>query len=275
MKVYISADIEGIWGVVSTKQTGGENEDYSRARKLMTAEVNMVCTELFKNGATEIVVNDAHGSMDNILINDLHPDVSLISGSPKDLDMMEGIDSTFDCALLIGYHPRAGTSQGIFDHTYSGRIVLKLKVNDQLIGESGLSAIIAGHFDVPVVLVAGDDKVTENVKTEIGDIETVTVKYALSRYCARNVPFNVLQERYSEAVGRAVANLKKYPIKKPDRPLTVTLQFARAIMADVAVSLPEVKKTDSSTVEFSAADPVQMSRLFRSVITLAASALDS
>ncbi len=99
MKINISADIEGIWGVVSKKQLGGESSDYQRARKLMTKEVNLLCKFLWENGATEILVNDFHGPMDNILIEELDPKTGMISGYPKTHGMMEGLDENFDGAL--------------------------------------------------------------------------------------------------------------------------------------------------------------------------------
>lgn len=273
MKVYISADIEGIWGVVSRKQIIGESGDYQRARRLMTQEVNMACEELFNNGVKEILVNDSHGPMDNIIIEELHPDVSLISGYPKDLSMMEGIDETFDCAMLIGYHPKSGTEQGIFDHTYSGRVVAKLMINDEELGESGLNALVAGHFDVPVVLVAGDDKVAQDVKKEIGDIETVVVKDTISRYCAKNTPYNKLKDSYKEAVKKAINNIEKYPVKKYTKPLTLTLEFYQAVMVEKANSLPQVRKIGPKTVECDAKDPVELYKVFRALITLASGVL--
>ncbi len=273
MKVYISADIEGLWGLVSPKQTGGDGDDYRRARQIMTREINLVSELLFSHGVKEIVVNDAHGSMDNIIIEDLNPDVSLISGYPKDLSMMAGIDDTFDCVMFIGYHPRAGTSAGIFDHTYAGRIVLKLMINGEEVGESGMNAIIAGHFNVPVVLVAGDDKLALNVKEEIGNIETVIVKETITRYCARHVSGNRLKEVYEKAVVKALANVNKYPVKMTEQPLTARLQLAQAVMVDISLSLPGVKRIDARTVEFVTDDAVAFSRLFRSLVSLSASVL--
>ena len=272
MKIFISADIEGLWGVVSRKQLGGENDDYARARKLMTQEVNIVCDALFNHGAKEIVVNDSHGPMDNLLIELLHPDVSLISGYPKDLSMMEGIDESFDCAIMIGYHPKAGTHAGIFDHTYAGGIIASLKINGVEMGECGLNALVAGHFNVPVVLVAGDDKVTRDVKYEIGDVETVAVKQAISRYCAKNLPYNQLKDAYRQAVQKALSNVRNYPVRQFEEPLILTISLWQTVMVDKAVSIPGVNRLDDTTVEYKATDPVDLYRVFRAVVTLADSA---
>ena len=271
MKVFLSADLEGIWGVVSRKQTDSDKPDYGRARKLMTAEINLVCEELFKHGVTEVIVNDSHDSMDNLLIEELHPDVNLISGYPKDLSMMEGVESGVDCAMLIGYHPKAGTSAGIFDHTYAGQVVNSLTVNGETIGETGLNALVAGHFGVPVVLVAGDRQVTQDALQEIGPIETVAVKTALSRYCARHLSRNQLKAAYADAVAKALNDIPRAPVKRHEGSLTLTLELAQAVMADKAVSIPGVTRQDPLTVTFEAADAVTLYKVFRAMVTLAGS----
>ena len=157
MKIFVSCDIEGVSGVVNALlHTSVEGKDYGRARELMTGEASAVVEGAVKAGATEVVVNDSHGPMTNLLIEKLHPAATLITGAPKHLSMMEGIDSTFDAAVFVGYHSRMGTP-GVLSHTISGGSVANVWVNDVLLGETGINAGIAGHFGVPVVLVAGDD----------------------------------------------------------------------------------------------------------------------
>ncbi|RQD69428.1 MAG: peptidase M55 [Tindallia sp. MSAO_Bac2] len=273
MKVYVSADLEGIWGVVSRKQLGGENPDYSRARRLMTEEVNLVCRELFKNGATEVLVNDAHGPMDNLMIEELHPDANLISGYPKDLSMMEGVADGVDCAMLIGYHPKVGTTKGLFEHTYASNVVSQLTINGEILGETGLNALVAGHYNIPVVLVAGDWQVTQDAKIEIGNIETVGVKKAVSRYCARHISQNQLQEAYAVAITKALKNIKQAPVKKPALPITLNIKLAQVIMAEQAAVFPGAKLLDEFTIEYEARDVVEMYKAFRAIVTLAAKEL--
>ena len=99
IKIYISADMEGIGGVVHGDFTSIHGKEYQRARKWMTQEVNAAIEGALAAGATEILVNDSHGSMRNILIEDLNPAAKLITGSPKPLSMMEGIDNTFDAVI--------------------------------------------------------------------------------------------------------------------------------------------------------------------------------
>ncbi|NBG87128.1 M55 family metallopeptidase [Isachenkonia alkalipeptolytica] len=273
MKIYISADIEGIWGVVSKKQLGGESSDYQRTRKLMTEEVNLLCTYLWENGAREILVNDSHGPMDNILIEDLDPKVGLISGYPKAHSMMEGLDDSFDGAILIGYHPKAGTKKGIFDHTYSGRVVATIKIDHQEMGEVGLNARLAGHYGVPVILVSGDERVCQDVKEEIGEIETVAVKTALSRYCAKNLPYETVKENYKISVKKAMASIgfiKPLPVATGP---VIEIEFQQSVMAELVENIPGIIKIDERTVNYQARDVSDMYRVMRCAITLASTVL--
>ncbi len=273
MKIYISADIEGIWGVVSKKQLGGESSDYQRARKLMTKEVNLLCKCLWENGATEILVNDSHGPMDNILIEELDPRAGLISGYPKTHSMMEGLDESFAGAVLIGYHPKMGTEKGMFDHTYSGRVVGSIKIDQNEVGEVGLNARLAGHYGVPVILVSGDRKVCEDVKEEIGEIETVSVKTALSRYCANNLPYDNLIKNYKTSVKKAMESIgSAEPLPKLENP-TITIDFQQSIMAEIVENIPGVVKTGEQTVSYEGADISDLYRVMRSAITLASTIL--
>ncbi|MCC5908857.1 MAG: M55 family metallopeptidase [Clostridiaceae bacterium] len=273
MKIYISADIEGIWGVVSRSQTMSDGKDYFRARKLMTQEVNWVIEEALKAGATKVVVNDSHGPMDNILIEELNPKAELISGSPKPLSMMEGIDETFDGVLLVGYHPRAGTSPGIFDHTYYGKVISNVWINGKPMGESGINAGVAGYFNVPVIFVSGDDQVTVQVKEEIGEIETVAVKETISRYAARNLSREEVRAKYAESLERAFKNIDKYPSIKYKEIITIDIEFNQAIMADVCMQVPGVLRKDPKTVTVISKDYIEAHKLFRALINLAAAVL--
>lgn len=273
MKIFISADIEGIWGVVTRNQTTSDAKDYFRARKLMTQEVNWAIEEAFKAGAAKVVVNDSHGPMDNILIEELNPKAELISGTPKPLSMMEGIDETFDGVLLIGYHPRAGTRAGIFDHTYNGRVIAGVRVNGKPRGECGLNAGVAGCFNVPVIFVSGDNRLTAQVKEEIGEIETVAVKETVTRYAARNLSQEEVRAKYAESLARAFRNIAEYHPVKYEGTVTIDIEFNQAIMADICMQVPGVLRKDPKTVSVVSEDYIEAHKLFRALISLAATVL--
>ena len=162
MKIFISADIEGVCGVFHTRQTGENSSEYERAKKLLTEEVNAAIEGALEAGAEEILVNDSHGSMRNIILEDLNPAARLISGFPKPLVMMEGIDNSFDGALLIGYHAMSRT-RGILAHTINGFTFHSIKMNGVAYGETEINAALAAHFHVPVIMASGDDYLGEEI----------------------------------------------------------------------------------------------------------------
>ena len=155
-KVFISVDMEGISGISGADQLSADGAEYSRSRKLMADDVNAAIRGARAGGASEIVVNDSHGSMRNLRLEDLDPGVRLISHSFKSSGMMEGLDESFDGVIFIGYHAQAGSPVGLFAHTGSG-IVADVRVNGRSLGEGGLNTLVAGWYGVPVVLVTGDN----------------------------------------------------------------------------------------------------------------------
>ena len=175
VKVLISVDMEGVSGVVHADHTGRDGKDYDIGRRLMTLEANAAIEGAIEAGADEVVVNDSHGTQRNLLPELLDQRAQLITGSPKPQTMMAGLDATFDAALCVGYHARAG-SQGILDHTISGRVVHEILVNGQPQGELGLNAGIAAHHGVPIVMVAGDTACCEQARELIPGIEAAEVK---------------------------------------------------------------------------------------------------
>ncbi|WP_353893065.1 M55 family metallopeptidase [Proteinivorax hydrogeniformans] len=247
MKVFISADIEGIWGVVSKKQIIGDSFDYNRGRKLMTEEVNLACEALIENGATEIVVNDSHGPMDNLFIEKLHPKVQLISGSPKPLSMMQGIEKGYDKALFIGYHSRAGSSFSTFDHTYNSSLLSSVKLNGQPVGEAGMNARLAAYYSTAVVFVSGDQTLAGQVKEEIGDIPTLAVKHSINRTSAHNISFEQLKEGYKEKIKEA-ARCEAKPLKL-EGPFVLEVEFLTSQGPTLAERIPTVTKVGDKTVE--------------------------
>ena len=268
MKVFISCDIEGISGVVSRNQTSSDGKDYNRARELMTMEVNAVCRGALKAGAPEILINDSHGSMRNLLIEKIHPNVRLITGSPKPLSMMQGIDNTFDAAMFVGYHSRMGTD-GILSHTYSGNVVANIWVNDILAGETGINAGIAGYFGVPVVLVTGDDVVSREAKEILPHVHTATVKYAVNRYAAQCLPVEKAAELLERTAYEALLDLSSARKWKVGSPVTFKIQFRDAGQASAASLMPYAKAIDPVTLSFTADDYLTAFKGLRAMIKLA------
>lgn len=155
MRVYISSDIEGVAGVVDWGHSIPGAPEYGRARRLMTAEVNAAAVAAFNAGAETVLVNDSHGPMNNILIEELDERIELVTGRPKALTMVHGVGDGFDLAMFLGYHAKAGTAGGVLEHSYAGMRVFDITLNGRSYGEFGLNAMLAGYRGVPVVLASG------------------------------------------------------------------------------------------------------------------------
>jgi len=269
-KVYISVDMEGIWGVVHGSQTSSDSAEYGPARKWMAEDVNAVVAGLFEAGAAEVVVNDSHGSMRNIIADALDPRASLISGTPKALSMMQGIDGSFDACIFVGYHARAGTALSILDHTISGGVVRAIRVNGQEMPELGLNAAIAGYFKVPVVMLTGDTVTCVQAKSILGDgLVTVAVKEAQGRYAAINLPRDEAKRRLSDGAKEALQKKGQVAVFRLNPPFKFELEVNTSAQAELPTLIYLVKRTGPRTLEFPADDYLVGFKLLRALINLA------
>ncbi|MGB8648188.1 MAG: M55 family metallopeptidase [Anaerolineae bacterium] len=254
MNVYISADIEGINGVVSSAETEPLTPEWARMRKLMMGEVNAAVEGALAAGAQEILVNDSHSSMKNLMLEDLHPAATLLSGGGKMWSMMAGIDRRFDAVFFIGYHARAGSTPATIDHTYWGPdSVQGVWLNGIEVGESGLNGALAGYFGVPVALLTGDQTACAQAREFFGEhLETVVVKQAISRSAAINYAPSRVQEMIRSAAARTLARAHlPYVLAAP---ITLRVQYARSSQADRAEFLPDAKRIGPRLVEYTHED---------------------
>ena len=248
-KVFISIDMEGITGIVSSRQTGADPKEYEVGRRLMVGDLNAAIEGSLEAGAEEIVVSDAHGGMMNIQPEDVHEAAVLIRGSPKPYSMMEGVGSDFDAAMLIGYHARMGTPKAVLCHTYSGATVESIHINNLEVGETGLNAALAGHYGVPVVFISGDRAVAEEAKGIISNITTAVVKWAVGRQAASCIHPKKARELIKSKTIEALQNLNRVEFFRFEPPIEVLLKFFSPIMADVGELLPYIERVDGTTLK--------------------------
>jgi D-amino peptidase len=273
MKILITADMEGITGVVHWDQTNPDHAEYPRFRKLMTDDVNAAIRGAFAGGATSVVVTDGHYNGRNILIEELDSRATLISGSPAPLSMVSGVEDGVDGVMFIGYHARMGAINAILDHTWSDERVSGLWINDRALGEAGLNGAVCGHFDVPIIMASGDQTLCAEVREFFGnEIETAQVKKAVSRMAAECLPPAETSKLIEEVARRAVINLKSKKAPKPfkiNKPVKMTLEFEQSDMADRATLMPYAKRTINRRVEYTADDIVTIYLAFRTMLALA------
>ncbi|MCC6988560.1 MAG: M55 family metallopeptidase [Acidobacteria bacterium] len=247
-KVYISVDMEGISGINGDDQTSGGQAEYARGRKLMVEDANAAIRGAFAGGATEVVVNDSHGSQRNLLPEDLDPRARLISHSFKRHGMVEGLDETFDSILFIGYHARAGAPRGLFAHTGSG-VVRDLQLNGVAVGEGGINAAMAAWYGVAVALVTGDDTAVEEVKALVPGVKGVTVKRAINTRAVEMLPLAEARRLIEAGAKDAVAAAKKpAPVRKG--PYRVTMQFRDVTIPEVMSAFQEMARPAPDTLAF-------------------------
>ncbi len=264
MKAYVSVDIEGISGVVhGDMMTPGERE-YDRGRRLMTVDANAVIEGLVRGGATYILVNDSHGPMRNLLVEDLHPAALLITGmgDAKDACQLEGADEqSFDAAVFVGYHAMAKARPAIHPHTIAGIAVAELRINGRAHGETGLNAAVLASLGIPTVLVSGDQTTTAEARSFLGDaIETVTVKEARGRNAAICRPPMVTGPELTDAATRALkghATVERY---MPATPWRLELDLNTLPQAERASRTAGVERLGPQTLLIGGSTPWEQYR---------------
>ncbi|TVY08602.1 M55 family metallopeptidase [Paenibacillus cremeus] len=256
MKLYISVDMEGITGLVDKTFVDSKEYNYARGQQIMTDEANHVIGTALAEGCSEVIVNDSHSKMNNLLIERLHPEAQLISGDVKPFSMVQGLDSSFAGAAFLGYHTRAAR-KGVLSHTMIFG-VRNMYINEKPIGELGFNAYVAGYYGVPVLLVAGDDETALEAEELIPGVTTAIVKKRVSRTAALSLTPEKSGQLLREKTREALANREKVkPLVPPDRPL-LTIEFANYGQAEWAHLMPGTTIDEHSpTVSFQAQSIVE------------------
>ena len=250
MKIFISADLEGVNGVVAPEDVEEAGSGYQQARVFMTEEVNAVVEGAFAGGAAEILVCDSHNVSQNIRMDLLDSRVRLMRGVSRRNSMVHGLDETFDGLILLGYHAKFGTQKAVLDHTYDPITIADLSVNGHSVGEMGFNALYAASKGVPLIMVTGDQALAAETKAFCPEAETAVVKYAQGRYCAECLPRAESQKLLRDTAEKAVRTArekKPFPVKAGEK-LEMTVTFRQTCMADGAEKLPGVRRTGAMSV---------------------------
>lgn len=267
LKVYISADMEGITGVASADQLSPASFEYAQARQWMTGEVLAAIQGAREAGATEFVVSDSHGNGESLLLDKFPSDIpiTIVRSFPRPLGMMEGIDSSFAAVIFIGYHAATTSSTGVRAHTMSSALLTRIALNGAPQSEAGINAAIAAQFGVPVVMITGDDAIVSETKQRLGPVAGVVVKRALGFHSAATVTPEVGQARIRQqaktAVGRR-AEMKPYTMTKP---ISVEVSFKNYRPVELLGYLPNVQRIDAHTVRFTGRDMIEISKFLEFV----------
>lgn len=260
LKVFISVDMEGIAGVVTADQLSPSGFEYERFRGFMTAEVLAAIDGARAAGATSFVVTDAHGNGENLLIERLPDDVTVIRSWPRPLGMMQGIDSSFAAAVFIGYHASTTSTAGVRAHTLSSATLTSVGLNGTPVPEAGINAAIAGHYGVPVVAISGDNVAVEEAQALIGKMEGAVVKQAISFHAAATMTPAAAQALIREKVNAGVERRqepKPYVVRKPIR---LDVSFKNYRPGEILSYLSIVERTGSHSIRFTGRDIIEVSK---------------
>lgn len=259
LKIYISSDMEGVVGAVSGDQLGPGSFEYERFREFMTAEVNAAIDAARAAGATEFVISDSHGNGQNLLIDKLPDDVTVVRSWPRELAMMAGIDETFDGVIFLGYHASTANMRGVRAHTMSSASITGLRLNGIEMTEGSMAAAAAGHYGVPVIMVSGDDVAVAENQVLIGDIEGAVVKWSKGFHSAETLTpeagYEVIRTRTKSAIDR-IDEFKPYVL---DTPIELELSLKHYRPVELLGYLPNVERVNSHTIRFVGEDIIEVS----------------
>ncbi len=259
LKVLISVDMEGVAGVVTAEQLGPTGFEYARFREFMTAETLAAVQAARTAGATEIVIADAHGNGQNLLIERLPSDVRLIRSWPRKLGMVAGVDDNVDALIFIGYHAGTNNTTGVRAHTFSSANLTRVAVNGVNVTEGSWNAAIAGQFNVPVMMMSGDDAAIAEVRKAIGNVEAAETKRTLGFHAASTITPEASARLIADRVRAAFARRADFKPYRISGPITVDVSFKNYLPAEVLAYLPIFERVDAHSIRFRAKDMVEAS----------------
>ena len=270
MRVYISADMEGVTGVTHPQDVIPGRPRYERFRDGLTADVNAAIAGAAEAGATEFLVNEAHDGMRNLVLENLDERAELIIGQRKPLVMMEGFEGA-DVVFFVGYHAMAGTG-GVLSHTYSSpNEAAAVELNGEPCSEGRMNATLAGLQGVPVGLVTGDDLTCEEAEGLYPGVRTARVKTAVDRYTARCLTPEAAHRRIREAAAGAVADPSGLSPYSLEGPYTFTVEFATASTAAGVLRFPQLERLGDRRVSWAHDDYETAYKMFTGVMSMARS----
>ncbi len=274
MKIYISADMEGVAGITAEEQTNPIGQpEYEASCKLMTGEVRAACEGAKSAGAGSILVNDSHWNMRNIIHAELPVDVTLIRGSMKPLSMNQGLDESCAAAAFVGYHAPVGTQDAVLDHTYTDATLYEVRINGVACSEARINAAVAGTFGVPVVFVSGDQHACEDARSFLPWAETVEVKRAIGRYAAASLSPKQSRAAIKAGIERGIREASKRGAKpfRFEAPIALETTFTYTSKCDIAALMPGCDRIGPRTLRFVHDDYMTVFRAFRALMCLGGS----
>ena len=273
MNLYLSCDMEGTAGVCSWMQCDPSNtREYPIYRRYMSQEVRAAIDGAREAGVTDVLVNDSHWDMRNLLWDELPTDVRVISGSRKPFSMTEGLDRGYAGAFFTGYHARVGDADGVLAHTYTADVLYNVRINGIPCSEALLNAAMAGYYGVPVLLATGDRVLVEHVKQHMPWVTCVIVKDGIGHYSANSMTPKAAQAQIREAAAAAIRSADQAKPFTFASPITMELDTTRVEQADFIELMPGFDRIGGRTLRFVHDDYQMVFRAFVAAFRLGGAA---
>lgn len=272
MKILISADMEGATGVTWPADVLPGTPQWERCRSMFTSDVNAAATGFFAGGADEVLINEAHWTMRNLLLEQLDERVEMLTGRHKPLTMVEGVQhGDVDGIAFVGYHTGAG-DEGVLAHTYLANSLTGVWVDGKRASEGLLNSLVVAEYGVPVVLVTGDDRTCVDAKGYAPEAESVAVKDYVSRYAAVcRTPSRTAADIHAAAKAATRLARRTEPVSAPHE---VAMEFDAEHLAGAATVVPGVQQTGERRISFRAPDMYEGIRCFKAVTTVVSAAVE-
>ncbi len=273
MRLYVSADMEGTAGVCSWAQVDPANAfEYPTYRRYMTQEVVAAIAGARAAETCEVLVNDSHWDMRNLLWDDLPHDVRVISGARKPLSMSEGAQDRYDAAFFTGYHAKIGDAGAVLAHTYSNETIYNVSINGRRCSEALLNAALLGTYGTPVVLITGDAGTVAAAREDLPWITGVAVKEAIGYYAANTMTPAAARDAIAEGAREAIARRREAKTFRFEPPIELTIDTAGVEHADFIELLPRFERTAGRSVRFRTDDYIEAFHAFLVAMRLASAA---
>jgi len=251
MRLYISSDMEGVAGVCSWRQVDARtpHPEYAIYRRYYTQEVCAAIEGARAGGAGEVLVNDSHGPMRNLLLEELPQDVRVIFGNRKPFSMVQDAGG-FGGAFFVGYHGGAGEADAVLCHTYTPSVIYEVRLNGVVCSDATINAGLLGYFGVPLLLVTGDRTTVEGVRAQMPWVRGVIVKDSIGNFAADSMTPSSAQRAIHEGAREAVAAASAAQLYRFDPPVTLDVQLVTAAQAHLVAMIPGFERTGSRSVRF-------------------------
>ncbi len=268
MKIFISSDMEGTAGVVDWEHVSPAGPLYTYYCELLTNEINAAIEGAMRAGASEFLVNDSHSKMANLKPSELLGGARYLSGRMKPMYMMQGLDETFDAAFFISYHGSMGSRASTLSHTYFPTAFAEVKINGVVAGEAGINALVAKSYNVPLVLISGDDVTAREIAPFAPGARIAIVKESVSRFAANSMHPRDACELIREQAFRALSSLDATQQIAISSPVTMDIKFRTSDYADLATRVAAVTRTGDLACSITLDSPLDLYRTFITVVLL-------